>query len=354
MNRALVDQVARAVLYEGYMLYPYRPAVKNRQRWTFGGLFPRSYCLDQGGSESWTIQTQCLLQCEEETALEVHVRFLHLTARQVGELNPPLDELPLAAEPPFRSVEMLQIGDQQFHAWQEAVEREVAGGELNLPELEARPRRIRFAFPYHRDWEALPDPSGRLVGVLVREQQAIEGTVEISAERVADGLSKVTAKVMNETRLEKDCRLSRDQAPLHSLASTHTILSVRHGKLLSLLDPPQQWRDIASACQNIGTWPVLVGAKGETDTMLSAPIILYDYPQIAPESPGDFFDGTEIDEMLALRVLTLTDEEKRAMEAVDDQTRALLHRTESLAREQLSQLHGTVRSFCPVGEERHG
>ena len=44
MNQALVDRIVNAVLYEGYLLYPYRPSVKNRQRWTFGGLYPRSYC----------------------------------------------------------------------------------------------------------------------------------------------------------------------------------------------------------------------------------------------------------------------------------------------------------------------
>src|SRR5262249_32310613 len=103
--------------------------------------------------------------------------------------------------------------------------------------------------------------------------------------------------------------------------------------------------------RNVGVWPVLVGAEGQTDTVLSSPIILYDYPQVAPESPGDFFDGTEIDEMLTLRVLTLTDEEKRAMAAVDERACELLARTEALAREQLLGLHGTVRGVRPVAED---
>jgi hydrogenase maturation protease len=86
--------------------------------------------------------------------------------------------------------------------------------------------------------------------------------------------------------------------------------------------------------------------------MLSSPIILYDYPRVAPESPGDFFDGTEIDEMLTLRIMTLTDEEKVAMAAVDDRASALLARTEALARERLFALHGTVRDVRPVLEDR--
>ena len=81
--------------------------------------------------------------------------------------------------------------------------------------------------------------------------------------------------------------------------------------------------------------------------MLSAPIILSDYPQIAPESPGDLFDGTEIDEILTLRIMTLTDAEKQAMIAVDDRV-AVLERTEALAPEQLMRLHGTIRNLRPV------
>jgi hypothetical protein len=130
---------------------------------------------------------------------------------------------------------------------------------------------------------------------------------------------------------------------LRALVSTHTILGVGDGAFVSLLDPPAPWAEAAAACRNIGTWPVLVGAEGDRDTMLSSPIILYDYPQVAPESPGDLFDGTEIDEILTLRILTLTDDEKRAMAAVDERARALLTRTEGLSGEELWRLHGAAR-----------
>jgi hydrogenase maturation protease len=135
---------------------------------------------------------------------------------------------------------------------------------------------------------------------------------------------------------------------MHSFVSTHTILEVRGGEFVSLLDPPESCATLAAACRNVGTWPVLVGEPGEKDTMLSAPIILYDYPAIAPESPGDLFDATEIDEILTLRILTLTEDEKRAMAGVDRRARALLERTESMTREQLMGLHGTVRNLRPL------
>ena len=85
--------------------------------------------------------------------------------------------------------------------------------------------------------------------------------------------------------------------------------------------------------------------------MLCSPIVLYDYPQIAPESAGDFYDATEMDEMLTLRVMTLTEDEKSEMQAADDHVRDLLQRTEQSAREQLARTHGTIRSMRPLSEK---
>jgi hydrogenase maturation protease len=119
------------------------------------------------------------------------------------------------------------------------------------------------------------------------------------------------------------------------------------------LEPPEELQAVVKQCQNLRTWPVLVGNPGERDVMLSSPIILYDYPQIAPESPGALFDGTEIDEILSLRILTLTDEEKEQMRQ-DERTREILERTESLTPEQFMKLHGTVRELRTIGEGEKG
>jgi hypothetical protein len=344
MNRTLVDRIVDAVLYEGYILYPYRPSVKNRQRWTFGGLYPEAYCEAQRGADASGNQTECLVRGGPETTLDVAVRFLHLTERVPGELFSPLAEWPDGAEPPFRAVETLRIGDQVFHAWQEAEERRIDLAGVTLSEILNRPRRETFALPGRRWTEPLRGPGGEIGGMLVREQRAVEGAVELETAGVADGLFKVTLRVINRTTLEDNRRTDRDAALLRSLVSTHAVLIVRRGAFVSLLDPPERWREAAAGCRNVGTWPVLVGEEGDTDTLLSSPIILYDYPQLAPESPGNLFDGTEIDEILTLRILTLTDEEKRAARGLDGRTRDMLARTEALAREQLSALHGTLRS----------
>ena len=72
-------------------------------------------------------------------------------------------------------------------------------------------------------------------------------------------------------------------------------------------------------------------------------LFLYDYPQIAPESPGDLYDATEIDEILTLRTMTLTDEEKREARATDPRAAAIIDRVDDMPPEILDRLHGAVR-----------
>lgn len=353
MNRVLVDKLARAMLYEGYVLYPYRPSVKNSQRWTFGGIYPRAWSDAQTGTDSWTMQTECLVSGTQQARLQIIVRFLHLTDRTVGELMTPLDEMPPDGELQYRSVPFLQMGSQSYQSWQEAEEREAALGELALADLLAQPHRTSFEYPGRRTIEPVRDDIGKVAALLVRERRAIQGTVEISAAQISDGLVRLTVRVSNLTDLA--AASSRDEALMRSLISTHTILGVENGEFISLTDPPENCRTHAAECRNLGAWPVLVGDAGERDTILSSPIILCDYPQLAPESPGDLFDSTEIDEILTLRILTLTDEEKRAAAGVDTRVRDLLVRTEALARDQLMNLHGTLRGLGPVPlEHGHG
>jgi hypothetical protein len=214
-----------------------------------------------------------------------------------------------------------------------------------MDDLLVEPLQMSFAFPTKRSSGALCDPCMRGKRV---EQEPINGNIEIAGRQVSERVFKITTRVLNLTPLADAPGASRDEALKRSLVSAHTILSARGGEFISLLDPPESLRDVAGSCRNIGTYPVLVGAEGERDTILSAPIILYDYPQIAPESAGDLFDGTEIDEMLTLRILTLTDEEKREMRGGDERARRILERTEAMPAEQLMKLHGAARSLRRV------
>ena len=305
MDPKLVERIANAVLYEGYLLYPYRPsAIKNRRRFNFGVVYPQDYGVAH--DEPFCMQTECLATTDWGMALDVRVRFLHLMARE---------------------------------GWQESVEREVNAPAIGMKDLLASPRQAPFAFPSKLESET-------------SAQEPINGEIEISAHQLSEQVFKITARIMNLTPMANAPHMSRDEALTRSLVSTHTILNVRGGAFISLLDPPEPLREIAGSLRNIGTYPVLVGAEGERDAMLSSPIILYDYPQIAPESAGDLFDGTEIDEMLTLRILTLTDEEKREMRDGDERARRILERIESLPAEQLMKLHGTVRSAASWGGAR--
>ena len=343
---ALAEQIANAVLYEGYILYPYRPSsVKNRQRWTFGGLYPQPYSQAQGEPDSWQLQTECLVVGSADTTLAVKARFLHLLWREVGELKPPA--FALVAPLDFHTVESLTVGDKVYHTWQEAIERTVDLAPMRLSNLVTQPYQQHFAYPASQTTELLPRTDGLVVGVIVRQQQAISGVVEASAEQMGDQLYKVTVKIMNLTPLAAAEQATRDTALLCSFVSTHAILQVDAGAFVSLIDPPATYAATAATCRNIGAYPVLVGEAGAGDLMLASPIILYDYPEIAPESAGDLFDGTEIDEILTLRILTMTDAEKQEMRQVDERAKALLDRTEALPAEQLMKLHGTMRTRRP-------
>ena len=351
MNTVAVERIAKAVLYEGYMLYPYRPsAVKNQQRFNFGVIYPQSYSQAQKGTDPWVMQTECLVQGATLAAIEVHLKFLQLTARSVEERCTPLIDREKATEMVFAPVKSLEVDGRKFYAWEEAVEREITVPLTSLDELVRQPQQLLIVFPPSQTREAPLDRNGRVAGRLVRTQQAIDGAIYVAAHPIREGVYKIVVRVKNVTPLEDAESTSRENALLRSLISAHLVLGVQEGEFVSLLDPPGELREIASDCRNVGAFPVLVGEEGQHDTMLSSPIILYDYPQIAPESAGDLFDGTEIDEILSLRIMTMTDEEKREMRQSDERARQMLERTENLPVEQLMKLHGVLRGLRPLKE----
>jgi hypothetical protein len=343
MKNALVGKLARALLYEGYILYPYRPSVKNQQRWTFGGVYPPAWSAAQEGADPQAMQTQCLVEIGDATSLQIKVRFLHLVDRTIGQLTPPLEELPATGEPAMQLVQCVEIGGNQYQAWQEAIEREIDLGDFAIESLLTGATRKTFSFPSQKNIEQLRSPGGAVLAILIRRQEAIAGRIELSARKLEENLIRVTVRIANDTELSDVKEASRDDALMRTFVSTHTILGVENGKFVSQMDPPERWREYSAACSNIGAWPALVGAPGSHDTMLASPIIVEDYPKIAAESPGDLFDSGEIDEILTLRIMTLTDEEKRVAAGVDDRVRDMLERTHTLARDQLSSLHGTLR-----------
>jgi hypothetical protein len=331
-------KIAEAVLYEGYLLWPYRrSARKNRQRWTFGGVHPRAYSEARGGHDPWIMQTQCLVLGDEASTIKVGVRFLHVVERKVAR----------KAGETLEFVDELRVGGELYLAWEEAVEREIAVGRFKLSELAESSERVEIDIAGGSTEEPLAEPNREVVGALVRSWRPLEGAVEVGAELLQEGTFRVTVRITNTTPWDGE---DRESTLRQTFVSTHTTLEVQAGEFVSLTDPPEELRGGVEGCENVKTWPVLVGEEGDRSTLLSSPIILYDYPQIAPESPGDLFDGTEIDQMLILNILNLTDEEKEEMRASDPRGREILERCESLSPEELMKLSGTFRDIRMLRE----
>ena len=349
MNLTPVERIAEAVLYEGYMLYPYRPsAVKNQQRWNFGVLYPPAFCAKQTGSESSFMQTECLVNAARDTRLTVKIRFLQIVQRSIGRLRIPGREAPDGVEPDLEIVDRLEVRGRTYQPWQEAVEREHTYSAID-PHARAAFSTKELRYPSGKTFEYLRDDQGLAIGVIVREWQELKGAVEMTAKYMGVGVFRLTVRVENRTPPPPQASnrtAARDAIFLHSLVSAHTILGAEHGEFVSMLEPPRGYGILISMCNNIGTWPVLAGDGAQA--VLSSPIILYDHPQIAPESAGNLFDSTEIDEILSLRILTLTEDEKREMRDSDDRAREILERTENMPPEQLMKLHGVLRGLTSV------
>jgi hypothetical protein len=274
------QKVADAVLFEGYLLYPYRASSqKNQLRWQFGVLMPPAY-----PDEASTAQTECLLEPGAHPTLAVRLRFLQVR--------------------PTETVD------------------------------EGIPREVDFTFPLDSREQVLP----------FAFDDAVTGVLRASAERLDGpyGVVKLRVRVENTTAWDAEPP-TREAALRRALIATHVLLAVRDGAFISMIDPPEWAKPAVQSCKNERTWPVLVGEPGQRDVMLSAPIILYDYPWIAPESQGDLFDATEIDEILTLRTMALTDDEKREARETDPRAAALVDRVDSMPGELLERLHGAVR-----------
>ncbi|TVT38212.1 hypothetical protein FNH05_24410 [Amycolatopsis rhizosphaerae] len=329
--------IGDAVLYEGYLLYPYRAsAAKNRVRWQFGVLMPPAYASPDRGEHAHAC-TEMLLEPGKGAAVHLRLRFLQVQERAVYQRQD---------DGRYRPVPSLAVGAATFTSWDEAVEREV-DAVLPVSELLAGPVEVPVSVEGTEKADEVPG------GRLVRRTRPVAGLLRARAEPLDGpyGGVRLRVEVVNTGRwhTEEPCR---QDALRRALLAAHLVVAVSSGRFLSLLDPPEWAAPAAKACRNERLWPVLLGEPGRDDAMLASPIILYDYPAVAAESQGELYDGTEIDEILTLRTMTLTDEEKREVRATDERVRTLVDRIDAMPPELLERLHGTVRYLRSVtGEE---
>jgi hypothetical protein len=327
------QRVADAVLWEGYVLYPYRAsAAKNQVRWQYGILTPRAYS-EADGYERWSMQTECVLELGNEATVDVKLRYLQVQTRTVEE----------AVAGGFKPVAELEVDGELWASWDEAVEH-----SLDIPAVDlARPgvRAVPIVLDAAREVEPLGDAAR-----VVRERFAVRGVARLECEHCPGPypLGRLRVTVENHTDWDEP-NAPRDVAMRRSLVGVHTLLHSDDARFISLLEPPEFARAAVEACTNDGTFPVLIGDPAEPTTVLSSPIILYDHPAVALESPGDMCDLTEIDEILALRILTLTDDEKRLARSTDPRAAAIVDRIEAFSPDTFASLHGEMRTIGSVG-----
>jgi hypothetical protein len=323
--------VADAVLYEGYVLYPYRASSrKNQARFQWGVLTPRAFS-EADGAERWSMRTECLVASGPGAILSVRIRCLQAQHRSSEAWT----------DNAFVPVDALEVDGVAHVAWDEAVDQIVDLPAVRLPSLTASPVTLAFSLAGATDHEPVRDGSGAVAGRLVRRREPIDGVVRLGAGPAEPGaaFTKVTVTVENVTAWSGS-GVHRDDAMGHSLIAVHTMLAVDGGTFISLLDPPADAEASAAGCRSEGAFPVLIG---EDDVVLSSPIILYDHPEVAAESPGDLYDSLEIDEILALRVMTLTEAEKSEARGTDSRAAAIIDRCDDMTIETLSRLHGQMR-----------
>ncbi|MGH9076732.1 MAG: hydrogenase maturation protease [Acidimicrobiales bacterium] len=387
--------VADTVCYEGYVLYPYRASAKKNQfRWQFGVLAPPSVAA--GGAEPASATAEIIVEARSGACLGVRLRALRAQRRTIEALDSHGDFCPVAS---------LDDGEAVWTSFDEAVEVTVdldgidldgiedctdldgtdlrpagtdldgtdlrpagtdldgtdlrpAGTDLDGTDLRPAgtvPAVVDIDLPGSETAETITGAGGIRLGRAVRQVWPVTGRLRVAAQPV-DGpypLVRVSLSVDNTTDWPAGAGSaqvpSRDEAMRRSLLATHLLVAVERGRVISSLDPPRFAAAAVASCRNAGLFPVLVGNGDDDDVVLASPIILYDHPALAPESDGDMFDATEIDEILALRVQTLTDAEKREARGTDPRSAAIIDRCDAMGPEALGALHGTFRSVRPVG-----
>jgi hypothetical protein len=345
-----VRRIADAVLYEGYILYPYRAsAQKNRSRWQWGVIMGPGYAAADPSERSFT-QAEVVLEHSGQPSAAIVLRFLQVQRRstEAGAASSEAEASEAAAAAP---------------AWDEAVEREIEV-TVGRDELLGAGYVHDFAIDGGQEREPLAErerpggaPSGGGPGYVIRRREPLAGRVSVRAFPIEGPWQAVRLQVRVENRTTADpVPPRREDALPTALVAAHVIMTARGGEFISMIDPPEWAKSAVAECENVGGWPVLADPGGGRDIVLSSPIILYDHPEVAPESPGELYDGLEIDEILTLRTLALSDDEKLQARATDARAAALIDRVEAMDAGDIVKLHGAVRSPrpAPPGRETHG
>jgi hypothetical protein len=289
-----IEELVRSLLYEGYALYPYTPGVKNATPTPFGIVYPPAYADAQPAAFSM-LRLEAVLAAGPDARLDGTVLFLQAS----GERH-------------------------------EAEERSLELGPVTLAELGRGPLREQFSFPM--------------------EGGELSGHIAMRAELLGPELARLRLCVHNETEMRADpAEVTRGEALHRSLISTHPLLEVEVGRFVSPLEREGPEGEAALGSEPINTFPVLLGDRDAA--VLGAAIMLPDHPELAPESLGNLFDNTEIEEALLLHVHALSDDERREIAGQDSAVREMIERAEATTGDDILGLHGRLTYKEPEEDE---
>jgi hypothetical protein len=293
MNSSIEDLV-RSLLFEGYALYPYTPGVKNATPTPFGIVYPPAYAEAQPAAFSM-LRLEAVVEAGPDAHLSGTVLFLQAT----GERH-------------------------------EATARSLELGPVTLAELAHGRLRETFVFPI--------------------DDGELRGRVAMRAEPLSAHLARIRLCVHNETEIPDAEEASRGEALRHGLISTHPLLEVEGGRFISPLERHGAEGEAALASDPVNTFPVLVGDQDAA--VLGAAIVLPDHPELAPESLGNLFDNTEIEEALLLHVHALSDDEREQIAGQDPAVREMVERAESTTGDEIMGLHGRLTYTEPDADQQ--
>ncbi len=290
MSRQGVEDLVGSLLYEGYALYPYTPgATKNATPTPFGIVYPPAYAEVQPAAFAMA-RLECVLEAGPDATLRATVRFL----QAAGERH-------------------------------QGTERRLEIGPVTLAELARAETGPGEEFRFEPEGGAGP---------------VVEGRVRMRAELLGPELARVKLCVHNSTAIEDPAEASRADALRHSLLSVHPLLRVEGGRFVSPLERDGELGEAVAGCDPVNTFPVL--AEDGDRAVLGAAIVLPEHPELAPESLGNLFDNTEIEEALLLHVQALSDGERDEISEQDPAVREMIERADSATGEEMLGLHGRL------------
>jgi len=342
MNTAsILDDLTRTLLYEGYSLFPYhRSAIKNQKPVPFGVVFPENYNNYNEHAHSM-MHSQSIIKGNKNTKINIDVRFLHL--KETNLL--PDDSKAESGKDDYAPVNSLIIGGKSFRAGWQTIERKISSREMLLSQILKNKKVIDFSFGKMHESENINDEKNHLWGQQITGVEEINGRISIEAAQVENmpNAFRITVTVRNTTPIKNAAEITRDKVLSASFLSTHIILRTIDGEFISHQAPGDLWAEAIAGCNNINTWPILIDE--DNTTLLSSPIILYDYPKLNHQNHGDLFDSTEIEEALLLHVSVLSDKEKEQIAGSDEKLNSMLHKVSQVTPEELIKFHGGMREI---------